>query len=682
MKNENKGVINIYIKNTKREDYFFNEIITKKEISNFNEIINLLFFKETKAKPIQINNRQIFLYFMHRYLYTKHFIYLLKQKNKKFLDNKSKNYLYLYALFYVYINNEFIKPKFIDIKLLSIDKFFKLVIKFYKSKLLSLYHVINIFKLYLFLLTNSKTNLPMTENVNTLSNFIKYFWKLSKEIEFENNNANNKEINDLIKEEILTKLFDILNGNKYLNNYFYLLHSFRKEENIFLLMKMTVERKFLSEENKSFIETNIINYLENNFRKEHLNYLYKIVSDILIKFNYLNPNPAKKTDEKENYISLNKSFEYLTKIVDILIKVINEEKNQIKSISNYYCDKGFVFNLNNKDKIGCKVSDVSYNRNKNKKSAFCILFAFLLRDNSIKNENQVIFSIRDSEKEYLCLFSKGKEVYLRYYSSGKLYEIKIIDNIIYNQNYLFFFFYDKGKIRISINNKINTEKSEGNLKLPNKFDVYIGMPGKNDNKKQEFTFNGIIYPIIIFEIYKKSDVYSEMKENILKVKNYYYLIAEKYFEDKRNSNINNSKDDILIDNYKEYYGLFDKDNEERMKKILNYITQIVLYINPFVVTSSFSKRLKIYKDANIYEINEGKNKVQYSYEFNVVPTLDKGQIFSFKDNNLLSYLKINNGLNIVILEIETLYNYILLLNNNENYMKIVNDNKEEFYKTM
>ena len=170
MKNENKGVINIYITNTKNEDYFFNEIITKKEISNFNEIINSLFSIETKAKPIQINNRQIFLFFMNRYLYTKHLVYLLKQKNKKFLDNKSKNYLYLYTIFYVYINNEFLNPKLIDIKLLSVDNFFKLVIKFYKSKLLSLYHVINIFKLYLFLLTNSKTKLPMTENVNTLSN--------------------------------------------------------------------------------------------------------------------------------------------------------------------------------------------------------------------------------------------------------------------------------------------------------------------------------------------------------------------------------------------------------------------------------------------------------------------------------------------------------------------------------
>jgi hypothetical protein len=160
------------------------------------------------------------------------------------------------------------------------------------------------------------------------------------------------------------------------------------------------------------------------------------------------------------------------------------------------------------------------------------------------------------------------------------------------------------------------------------------------------------------------------------------LIAEKYFEGQRNSNINSSNDAVLIDNYKEYYGLFDKDDEENMKKILNYITQIVLYINPYVVTSSFSRKIKIYKDANIYEINEGKNKVQYSYEFNVVPSLENGQIFAFKDNNLLSYLKINNGLNIIILEIETLYNYILLLNNNKNYMNIVNNNKEEFYKKM
>jgi hypothetical protein len=40
---------------------------------------------------------------------------------------------------------------------------------------------------------------------------------------------------------------------------------------------MMVERKFLSDDNKAMIETNIINFLKNNFRKEHLNYFYRII---------------------------------------------------------------------------------------------------------------------------------------------------------------------------------------------------------------------------------------------------------------------------------------------------------------------------------------------------------------------------------------------------------------------
>ena len=675
MENGNKGVINIYITNTKQEDYFINEIITQKLISSFNKSIKLLFSEDIKEKPIQITNRKIYLHFMQQYLYKRNLVYLLKQKNQKISIKKYSNYLYLYVLFYLYINSEFINPKLIDIKLLSIDKFFRLIIILYKSKLFLIEHTINFFKYYLFLLTNNRTNIPMNENVNTLSNFIKYFWKISKEIEYENNK---KEINELIKKEILTKLFDILNGTQNLNNYLHLIHSFRKEENIFLLIKMIVERKFLSDENKVFIETNIINFLKNNFRKEHLNYFYKILSNLLIKFNSLNSKEIKKINEECNYLGLNKNFEFLTKIMDILIKVIKEEENQLKDISNYYCDKGFVFNLDDKDTIGCRINNVFYS--KNKKSSLCILFSFLLINNKIKNENQVIFSIGDQDKEYLCLFSKGKELYLRYYSN-KFYEIKILDKINYNKNNLFFFFYDKDKIRISINNKNNKEKKEGNFKLPNKFNVFIGSPEKNKSiNKPQFTFNGIIYPIIIFELIKKVDLFTEIIKYIQEIKNSYYLIAEKYFEDKKKMNISK---DILIDNYKEYYGLMNNlENENKIQSIINYINQIILYINPFIVTSTFNKKLKKYKDITFYEINDGKNKVQYSYEFNVAPNIDNGIIFSFKDYNIISYFKINNGLNLITLQIETLYNYIILINNNENYMKIVNNNKNKFYKMM
>lgn len=94
-----------------------------------------------------------------------------------------------------------------------------------------------------------------------------------------------------------------------------------------------VENKFLSEENKANMEVNLIKFLKNNFRKEHLNYFYEITKNILIKFNCLNqkaikPKNYNKTD-KSNFLSLNKDFKYLTKITDVLIKVVEEEKNKI-----------------------------------------------------------------------------------------------------------------------------------------------------------------------------------------------------------------------------------------------------------------------------------------------------------------------------------------------------------------
>ena len=76
----------------------------------------------------------------------------------------------------------------------------------------------------------------MNENIKILSNCLKYLWKISKEIDSENNN-NNNEINELIKNQILAKLFEILNGTLHKYNYIYLIHSFRKDENIFLLNK-------------------------------------------------------------------------------------------------------------------------------------------------------------------------------------------------------------------------------------------------------------------------------------------------------------------------------------------------------------------------------------------------------------------------------------------------------------
>ena len=277
MESNRHGVINIDILNHKNNDNdIIIDMITPKLISDLNSTINSLLSKAEKENHIPINNRKIYLYFTNKFFYSRNFKYILKQYKSKISNNVTKEcskYLFLFTLFYIFIDYEFIKSKIFELKLLSIDDFFKLVHLLYKSKILSIQNIVDIFKFYLLLMLKKK-NLSMNERIKTLNNFIKYFWKISKEIDSE---ENNKKINEFIKKELLEKFFNIINGIQDIYNYLYLLHSFRKEEHIFLLIRMILERKFLSYENKQLIETNIINFLKNNFRKEHLNYFLKLL---------------------------------------------------------------------------------------------------------------------------------------------------------------------------------------------------------------------------------------------------------------------------------------------------------------------------------------------------------------------------------------------------------------------
>ena len=162
------------------------------------------------------------------------------------------------------------------------------------------------------------------------------------------------------------------------------------------------------------------------------------------------------------------------------------------------------------------------------------------------------------------------------------------------------------------------------------------------------------------------------------------MIGEKYFAKHiEEKNIKNKIQEKIVINYENYYGLYyELENEEYTEFILNNINNILLYINPYAVIGSYNKKTKIYTDYNYYENPDNSPKNQYSYEFNIIPSLDNGLIFPFKDNNIISFFKINNGLNFIILEIELLYNYILLLNNNSNFMVLVNENNKPLFSLM
>ena len=672
--------INQEIKNKKKEDDIINAHITKEIISNFNSSIKALFSGVNDSKISIITNRKIYIYFLHKYLYSRNIVYLLNNKNKSISIKNTKkiiNYLYSFILFYIFIEHKPIKQQLIELKLLSLDEFFRIIIILYKSKLLSFQNVINFFKFNLILLKkNNFLTIPQKSNI--ISRFIKYLWKFSKEIIIKNNE---KEIDKLIKKEILTLFFDIINDADNEYNYFYLLNNFKKEENIFLFIKMIINNKYLSDETISLIESNIIKFLKNNFRKEHFNYFYKICSKILIKFNNLNPKQFRKTlpEPKKDYLSLNQDFTFLAQIFKILTKIITEEKKNMDN-SCYYCEKGFVFNIEGKNKVGFKVKDIVYNPSK-KGSTFCVLFSFLLRENKITNENKIIFSINDSNnKEYLCLYEKGQKLYLRYITK-KINEKEIIKKIKYNNYYSFFFYNDKNKniIKICINYEDIFSEKDQSFNIPNKFQIFVGAPDSNENLKEcEYSFNGIIFPILLFELNNKDDIYSEIKNNLFKVKNYYYLIAENYYESNMNEN-------IYDNNYEKYYGLYDVlESKENAKIIINNIKNIILYINPYIVLSSFNKKIKIYKDYNYYENNDDKKnkKIQYFYEFNVIPSSDIGIIYPFKNNSIISFFKNNSGLNLIILEFELMYNYIFLINNNNNFSKILSENKKEMFSLM
>ena len=135
-------------------------------------------------------------------------------------------------------------------------------------------------------------------------------------------------------------------------------------------------------------------------------------------------------------------------------------------------------------------------------------------------------------------------------------------------------------------------------------------------------------------------------------------------------------------NYEKYYGLYDELSKEKNAKLLiKNITNVILYINPYIVHESFNKKMKKFKDYNNYENREKNNKIiHYYYIFNIIPSLEQGVIFSFINNNIISFFKLNNGINLIILEIELIYNYILLLNDNKNYISLVKENTKDFYE--
>ena len=699
--------LNIDVINRKKELHEeIMDIIDKNYlISNFNSNLSQ-YFKNYKNK---FEKKNIYFYFVFKYINSKSTKQLIKyhSASEQILQNKLE-FAYIYSLFYIYlkfelffkINNDNKEKKEnqanID-KIISIKDFIDLIEYFYKSKIITWREVINILKYLIYQLKEHDNELLTSIKVSILSIILKFFGKIIKLISKLENEKEKEEINKEIKNNFFEDLFEILSDGKNTGNYLYLMRNMIKEESIFVLVKLISKKNFISDENKKYIEDNIIKIFKNNFRKEHINYFYKKFRKILIKFNKFNPHLTKEKDSEENFETnfnmINKDFSFLKKMNEILIKIINEEREQISNNNCYYCDKGFAFNNKELDKIGFQVKDITYTKKNN--NIFCILFSFQLKQSNNDKENKIIFSIVDANNnEKLTLYENGENICLRYFTQ-KLREINL-QKVEYNKIFNFLFYYDKNDINISINNidmsnilKKATDLKPANFKFPEKFKIFGGCPEKIKNQKnEEYSFYGILYPILLFELneLKKNDTYELIKTTLSNVKNKYYLIAEEYFNEHYNKKNKKEKEifdsEKIMHNYEIYYGLNDDlIKQKKLDKILKLINNMILYINPYIIVSSFNKKEKIYKDYNIYE-NETNKNISYFYEFNTVPSLDQGKIYSFRDFSVVSFFKINNGLNFVILQIEILYNFILILNSKKEFIISSNINNKEFFEQM
>ena len=699
--------LNIDVINRKKELHEeIMDIIDKNYlISNFNSNLSQ-YFKNYKNK---FEKKNIYFYFVFKYINSKSTKQLIKYHSalKQILQNKLE-FAYIYSLFYIYlkfelffkINNDNKEKKEnqanID-KIISIKDFIDLIEYFYKSKIITWREVISILKYLIYQLKEHDNELLTSIKVSILSIILKFFGKIIKLISKLENEKEKEEINKEIKNYFFEDLFEILSDGKNTGNYLYLMRNMIKEESIFVLVKLISKKNFISDENKKYIEDNIIKIFKNNFRKEHINYFYKKFRKILIKFNKFNPHLTKEKDSEENFETnfnmINKDFSFMKKMNEILIKIINEEREQISNNNCYYCDKGFAFNNKELDKIGFQVKDITYTKKNN--NIFCILFSFQLKQSNNDKENKIIFSIVDTNNnEKLTLYENGENICLRYFTQ-KLREINL-QKVEYNKIFNFLFYYDKNDINISINNidmsnilKKATDLKPANFKFPEKFKIFGGCPEKIKNQKnEEYSFYGILYPILLFELneLKKNDTYELIKTTLSNVKNKYYLIAEEYFNEHYNKKNKKEKEifdsEKIMHNYEIYYGLNDDlIKQKKLDNILKLINIMILYINPYIIVSSFNKKEKIYKDYNIYENDTNKN-ISYFYEFNTVPSLDQGKIYSFRDFSVVSFFKINNGLNFVILQIEILYNFILVLNSKEEFINSSNINNKEFFEQM
>ena len=398
----------------------------------------------------------------------------------------------------------------------------------------------------------------------------------------------------------------------------------------------------LDDDNKKFIINNLINLYKNYLSFEHLTHLYNISKK------YLRTNFNKKIESGENNY-----FYFYNGILDFFEKII-DNKNP------YSLNKYFIFNSSLENK-GILITSPINLKEGNNCDELNLSFIFSFRqiksdeNNNLINNEKVILSLNNyiNKKVILRFKIKQNNFYLNIFENKKENNHLLFENIKNNIDYLCFSYYDeKNKLFHFYSNEKNNINLNIKLTIEDANQIYFELGNSFcDNIIRKF--NGLIGPVLVFnsKLQNPLDIYQKLSK-ITK----YYLLAEIANNEK------NKKENIYFSYYK-YYGLLESTNinSKELIKIINDLQEdlnnLIIYINPEVISNNLNFHIgNRFRDYQLYN-NQNLNRyyeIQDEKILNDIILIQNSPIEFFVNNNIFDYF---------ILNIEFIYNRLLVNNN-------------------
>ena len=510
-----------------------------------------------------------------------------------------------------------------------------LLTNIYKYNILSFQLIFSFFEFYISLL--KKEGILLNDNVKNLvflTKFLKKIIKVSNNIYLE---KNKKELINERIHKILEMIFEKNNQNTIDNIKF--CKKVLREWKILDILKLSSDyynNNILDKENQNLIKNNLINLLTNSFNYNHLNYFYSVSKKFILNF---------KNDKKnKNYFSI------INEIFEFLINVHQHEKTYVDK-NTFYFDKYFIFDSMDPNS-GFKTTPITFNNQCD--LGLSIIFSFYaIKAVPFNNEPQTLLSINNANKNHnifkICLIKD--DLYL-FISRNENKNILLMKNIKYDTFNICSIYYDQNIFYFSLNEKYEMPIDKIDLKDINEIIIEVGNVRRSKEK-----YNGLIGPVLIFN----SILDKLLINRINNLKGKYYLIAEMLEQEQMNNNIDNIFFSYEIDN-----GIVNK--EEELYQLINDIKKslgnLILYINPSIILNNLNFKEK-YKFNDYQFYNNCLNEINYTnkqkiyYEFT---TQEEISNLFFIQNSFFDFFMKNKGFNFIILNIESIYNYILVSN--------------------